>query len=152
MNDREPSITVQLGSCCSSTEEGNTVCAVPQNGQTATCRCASTEVEKPNPTASKAMEHPIRTGLLVGVACITSPCCTPLIIPLVIALFAGTPLAWWISQNVGWIYGGLTLISILSFAMVFRRMGKRSPSKPTSIYPNVIPVIPPVESTHSHAN
>ena len=72
----------------------------------------------------------IRSGLMFGVACITSPCCTPLIVPLGLALLAGTPIALWLlSANIGWIYGGLTLVSIASFVLGFRWMGQKAESR-----------------------
>lgn len=71
----------------------------------------------------------IRSGVLFGVACITSPCCTPLLVPLLIGLLAGTPAAAWITQNVGWVYGLLTLLSVISFVLALRWMGKQSTSK-----------------------
>ena len=77
----------------------------------------------------KAMWKKIRSALAFGVACIASPCCTPLIVPLGLALLAGTPVAVWLSANVGWVYGGLTLISIASFVLAYRWMGQKSDSK-----------------------
>ena len=71
----------------------------------------------------------IRSALAFGIACIASPCCTPLIVPLGLALLTGTPIAVWLSANVGWVYGGLTLISIASFVLAYRWMGQKSDSK-----------------------
>ena len=71
----------------------------------------------------------IRSAVAFGVACIASPCCTPLIVPLGLALLAGTPVAVWLSANIGWVYGGLTLISIASFVLAYRWMGQKSDSK-----------------------
>lgn len=71
----------------------------------------------------------IRSGLMFGVACITSPCCTPIIVPIAIALLAGTPVAVWLSAYVGWVYGGLTLLSALSLVLGFRWMGQKNASK-----------------------
>jgi hypothetical protein len=68
----------------------------------------------------------IRSILLFGVACITSPCCTPLIVPAILVLLAGTPLALWLSAYLGWVYGGLTAISIISFALGLRWLGQRA--------------------------
>lgn len=68
----------------------------------------------------------IRSGVLFMVACLTSPCCTPLYVPLLFVLLAGTPAAVWLSANVGWVYGGLTLISIISFVLAFRWWSKFS--------------------------
>ena len=84
----------------------------------------------------------VRAGLMFGVACITSPCCTPLIVPLILA---GTPAAVWLGQNVGWVYGGLTLISVASLVLGLRWMNRRSStSGSTSKLPT------PVEITHSN--
>lgn len=71
----------------------------------------------------------IRGGLMFGVACITSPCCTPLIVPLGLVLLAGTPAAVWLSAYIGWVYGALTLISIVSFVMAFRWLKQKNESK-----------------------
>lgn len=59
----------------------------------------------------------IRSGLMFVVACVASPCCTPIIVPIGIALLAGTPFAVWMSANLGWVYGGLTLLSVLSLVL-----------------------------------
>ena len=71
----------------------------------------------------------IRSGVMFGVACITSPCCTPIIVPIALALLAGTPVAVLLSANVGWVYGGLTLLSIISLVLGFRWMGQKAESK-----------------------
>lgn len=62
----------------------------------------------------------IRSGILFGIACITSPCCTPLYVPLTLVLLVGTPVALWLSANIGWMYGGLTLVSVISLVSAFR--------------------------------
>ncbi len=62
----------------------------------------------------------IRGMVMLGVACITSPCCTPLIVPVMLGLLAGTPVAVWLTQNVGWVYGGLTLVSVISMVLGLR--------------------------------
>lgn len=74
----------------------------------------------------------IRSAFAFGVACIASPCCTPIIVPLALALLAGTPIAIWASANLGWVYGGLTLISIVGFVLAYRWMARAnaSASKP----------------------
>lgn len=77
----------------------------------------------------------VRSVFAFGVACIASPCCTPLIVPLGLALLAGTPVAVWASANLGWVYGGLTLLSVISLVLGLRWMGQKSTSKssePTS--------------------
>ena len=71
----------------------------------------------------------IRSGVMFGIACIASPCCTPIIIPIAIALLAGTPVAVWMSANLGWVYGGLTLLSILSLVLGVRWMSQKSNSQ-----------------------
>lgn len=83
-----------------------------------------------NHNQEQTMWKKIRSALAFGVACIASPCCTPLIVPLGLALLAGTPVAVWASANLGWVYGGLTLISIASFVLAYRWMGQKSASKP----------------------
>ena len=81
----------------------------------------------------------IRSGFMFGIACIASPCCTPLIVPLGLALVAGTPVAVWASAHLGWVYGGLTLVSIVSLVLGLRWLGQKSSakgSKPkTTIHP-----------------
>lgn len=74
----------------------------------------------------------IRAGLMFVVACFTSPCCTPLIVPLALALLAGTPIAVWLSANIGWVYGGLTLLSVVSFVLAARWWGQKSAPKPSN--------------------
>ncbi len=76
------------------------------------------------------------------VACFTSPCCTPLIVPLLLALLAGSPIALWMSQNLGWVYGGLTVLSIVSFVLAVRWMNKPKSSPPTPIHLSNIPIMP----------
>jgi hypothetical protein len=71
----------------------------------------------------------IRSGFMFVIACVASPCCTPLIVPLGLALLAGTPIAVWASGNIGWVYGGLTLLSIASFVLAYRWTGNKSASK-----------------------
>ena len=39
----------------------------------------------------------IRAGLMFGLACVTSPCCTSFIVPLGLGLLAGTPGAAWLT-------------------------------------------------------
>jgi hypothetical protein len=77
----------------------------------------------------KTMWQEIRSGVMFGVACITSPCCTPILVPIALALLAGTPVAAWVSANVGWVYGGLTLLSVISLVLGFRWMGQKNEAK-----------------------
>lgn len=67
---------------------------------------------------------------LFGMGCITSPCCTPLIVPLGLSLLAGTPAAVWLGHNLGWVYGALTLVSIASFVIAFRAFRASRENKP----------------------
>lgn len=77
----------------------------------------------------KTMWQKIRSGIMFGVACITSPCCTPIIVPIGLALLAGTPVAVWLSAHIGWVYGGLTLLSVVSLVLGFRWMGQKDEAK-----------------------
>jgi membrane protein implicated in regulation of membrane protease activity len=71
----------------------------------------------------------IRSSVMFVIACIASPCCTPLIVPIGLALLAGTPVAVWASANLGWVYGGLTLLSVISLVLGLRWMGQRSEAR-----------------------
>ena len=92
----------------------------------------------------------LRGVIMFVVACFTSPCCTPLIVPVVLALLAGTPVALWLSQHLGWVYGGLTIISVISLVLALRWMGKRTPSRPTRIRQSDIPVISSLVGDKAH--
>lgn len=77
----------------------------------------------------KTMWQKIRSGVMFGVACIASPCCTPILMSISLALLAGTPIAVWLSANVGWVYGGLTLLSVISLVLGFRWMGQKTEAR-----------------------
>ncbi len=77
----------------------------------------------------KTMWQKIRSGVMFGVACIASPCCTPILVPIALALLAGTPVAVWLSANIGWVYGGLTLLSVVSLVLGVRWMGQKNEAK-----------------------
>ena len=77
----------------------------------------------------------IRSGLMFVIACVASPCCTPLIVPLGLALLAGTPVAVWASANLGWVYGGLTLLSIASLVLGLRWMRQKADNNKTTLQP-----------------
>lgn len=119
--------------CCSTTDDGAAICIVPENGTPSSCACSSTseakkaetsetsETAEPHiPPKQTTLPGKIRSGVLFGVACLASPCCTPLYVPLLLLLLAGTPAAVWMSANIGWVYGALTLISIVSFVLAVR--------------------------------
>ena len=61
--------------------------------------------------------HKIRSGLMFGIAVIASACFAPLIVPLILALLAGTPIAVWLSDHTGWVYGGLPLVPIIGLVL-----------------------------------
>src|SRR5437660_737067 len=64
-------------------------------------------------------------GSLV-VACLASPCCAPLLVPVVLSLLAGTPLAVFLAQSIGWVYAGLIVLSLVSLSMGWRWLSPRS--------------------------
>lgn len=68
----------------------------------------------------------IRSGVMFAIACVASPCCTPLIVPISLALLAGTPVAVWTSANLGWVYGGLTLLFVLSLVLGLRWLNQKA--------------------------
>ncbi len=82
-----------------------------------------------NKNQEKPMWQKIRSGVMFGIACIFSPCCTPIIVPIGLALLAGAPVAVWLSANIGWVYGGLTLLSVVSLVLGFRWMGQKNEAK-----------------------
>jgi len=93
------------GECCMTDADGGEICVI-------------SPLERP-------ATHPgrwkrVRASVMFGIACLASPCCTPLIVPVVLAALAGTPLALWLGQNLGWVYGALTVISAVSFVLALR--------------------------------
>lgn len=93
----------------------------------------------------------LRGPLLFLIACCTSPCCTPLIVPLLLTLMAGTPVAVWTSHYLGWVYGVLTVISLISLVLGLRWMGKRKPSQPAPLpRPELSDVSPVLEGENIH--
>lgn len=80
----------------------------------------------------------IRSGVMFAASVITCPCHLPIVLPLVLALLAGTPAAVWITQNVGWVYGGMTLLFFVSLALGFR--------SPARSFVQFQPVLPAKES------
>jgi hypothetical protein len=66
----------------------------------------------------------IRSGVMFAASVITCPCHLPIILLLAPALLAGTPAAVWITQNVGWVYGGMTPLFFVSLALGFRWMSQ----------------------------
>jgi hypothetical protein len=109
--------------CGTVTEDGSAVCVPGQ------CSCSpNAKVSVPVSVAKvevqeEGMWKKIRAGVMFGIACIASPCCTPIIVPIVIALLAGTPLAIWLAAHTGLVYGGLTLLSVVSLVLSIRWWG-----------------------------
>lgn len=117
--------------CGTVTEDGNAVCAPSASGEP--CGCSSQAqipvVQKKhlaNNQQDMSLWRKIRSGVMFGIACVASPCCTPIIVPVAIALLSGTPAAIWLFANIGWVYGGLTLLSIISLVLGFRWMRQKS--------------------------
>ncbi len=140
-------IDIKQDTCCASDDTG-TACRVPVNGQPG-CHCASQAksavlFERPYsvdelrlimeqnvvalamkpvrlaPKNKRDVRRNIGGILMLGIACITSPCCMPFVVPAMLALLAGTPVAVWLAHNVGWVYGGLTLVSLISMVLGLR--------------------------------
>ncbi len=125
----------QQTGCCTTTEAGSAACVVPDARQSDTLQASNNPygfglqvISEPLRTDDAIIKPPesrwkqIRGGVMFAVACITSPCCTPLIVPVVLSLLAGTPAALWLGQNLGWVFGGLTLISVVSLILGLRWM------------------------------
>lgn len=92
------------------------VCQINAEGRKA-CTCESCQQSR----SEDVRQNSISGALMFVLGCLTSPCCTPLLIPLLLGLFVGTPFAVWVSANLGLIYGGLTLISVISFTLAYRQ-------------------------------
>ena len=108
------------------TKEGLAACT-PITSSDKGCGCSS---EKTMPIKLEPQKkNSIQSAILFGVACITSPCCVPLIAPVILGVLAGTPLAVWLTAHVGWLYGGLTLVSAVSFLLAWRVMNQKSSSR-----------------------
>lgn len=120
----------EVASCGCGTSASSCGCNSVASIQVNSIQKVNLSTSKPKRTLSdhlaecKSTWEKIRGGVMFVVACIASPCCTPLIVPVVLALLAGTPAAVWLGQNLGWVYGGLTLLSVVSFVLAFRWMGK----------------------------
>jgi hypothetical protein len=77
---------------------------------------------------AKMFWRKIRTGLMFGLAGLTSPAVTPLIVPRCFEaiVLTGTPAAVWLTHNAGWVYGGLTLVSLLSLGLGLYWLGQKA--------------------------
>lgn len=82
------------GACsCSSNAKSNEPIALSAPSLSENKKQASQSIIQINNNQEQTMWKKIRSALAFGVACIASPCCTPLIVPLGLALLAGTPVA-----------------------------------------------------------
>jgi hypothetical protein len=106
------------------TTDGLAVCT-PATSSDPGCGCSSANQTK-QPNLEPQKPNAVVSAVLLGVACLTSPCCVPLIAPIILGLLAGTPLAFWFTSHMGWMYGGLTLISAISFLLLWRYAFQKS--------------------------
>ena len=157
--DVQDAISFEKSDCCTTSDDGSPMCEIPVKAAAvdASCGCASTAATSSscgcNSAATSVIEirliasdpvkkkgwidiegckqtwQKIRGGVMFAVVCITSPCCTPLLVPIFLAVIAGTPLAAWLGQNLGWVYGGLTLVSAVSLVVGLRWLNKSGKSK-----------------------
>jgi hypothetical protein len=109
----------QIQSSCQTSVEG-AACSPSCACKTASAPTLISLEHSSKPGTRSNRWHEIRSMVMVGIACLTSPCCTPLIVPVLLSLLAGTPLAVWLGANIGWVYGGLTLLSVVSLVMALR--------------------------------
>ena len=122
-------------SCGSVTADGNSVCMPSASGRGCSCASESREnkpIQLSIPTIKKeenTMWKKIRNGFVFVVACIASPCCTPILVPIGLALLAGTPIAVWATAYIGWVYGGLTLLSVVSLVLGLRWKNQKNNTK-----------------------
>jgi hypothetical protein len=124
--------------CCTTTKDGLTACTTTNTESKCGCSAPSalageTSVRSDHHEPHQRLEtadgaNRMSGALLIGVACLTSPCCVPLIAPVILALLAGTPFAAWLTVHKGWLYGGLTLISMISLAVGWRLIARKTRS------------------------
>ena len=60
-----------------------------------------------------------RRGVMFIISAVTCPCHLPIVLPIVLVLLAGTPTALWITNHIGWVYGGIAFIFVLSLGLGF---------------------------------
>jgi len=80
----------------------------------------------------------IRSGVMFVVAFVSCPCHLPITIPIALVLLAGTPAALWISQHVGWVYGILAGVFLLSLALGFIWTGSTNENEVCEPRPNLV--------------
>lgn len=114
-----------MGNSSCTTTDGSVMCGLPDANGVSACGCSQptaknfspitiVETLRADPTESK---RDVQSIVAFAIGCVTSPCCTLLYVPLVLLVFAGTPIAVWLGANLGWVYGALTLLSVLSFGL-----------------------------------
>ncbi len=101
------------------TKDGLSACT-PAALSDQACGCSSANQAKQPDKTEPQKSNSVVSAVLLGVACLTSPCCVPLIAPIILGLLAGTQVALWFANNMGWMYAGLTLVSMVSFLLVWR--------------------------------
>ena len=62
----------------------------------------------------------IRGRVMLVVSFVTCPCHLPITLPVVLTLLAGTPAAVWIGNHVGWVYGGMAILFVVSLGLGLR--------------------------------
>lgn len=98
------------------------------------------------------MRKNLRGMVAFGAACATSPCCTPFLVPIILTVLAGTPVAFGITHNFVWVYGGLTAVSIIGFVLAYRWLWHPAAKQPHLVRPIDIPTLPIVTGDNQHAN
>jgi hypothetical protein len=139
MQERSRAEVVEAEAGCCSTNDGSPSRLVLQGGQ----QCGSAEHNKISTPVSSVLVLPrkldhdssppdhqtrwmmMRSGLLFLVGCLTSPCCAPMLVPIGLTLLAGTPVAVFLTQYLGWVYGVLTVVSVGSFLLTFLALRRR---------------------------
>lgn len=110
-----------VDACCQTCDEGALSCTL------------ATHEQSQEQSTSLSWQR-LRSGVMFSMACLTSPCCTPLYIPLVLVLVAGTPVAAWLTLNVGWVYGILTALSLFSLMAGLYGMQSKATYAQTNIF------------------
>jgi hypothetical protein len=93
-----------------------TSCRAPNPDNTEACGCSSNtaaplEVGQRGPPAKSVLGQTLSGALMFAVACLA--CCAPLIVPVILGLVAGTPLAALLTFSSGWLVGGLALLLVV---------------------------------------
>ena len=89
----------------------------------------------------------IRGGLMIAFAVITCPCHLPIVVPLLAALFAGTPAAILIAKYTGWVYGVTTALFALTLGLALQWTNQPTaaecdPQLPNSVNKSMMQIAP----------